>query len=139
VILEAATTYASDFILDNPNGKLNDGKSSPIGKWAKFTLQKSIIEKSRRKVVTYPIKFGKKPSGVWVEYEIIELMKAFELLKKAGAWFSIEPNILQELKDKNLPIKEQFQGEANVRLFLEENPTTTEYLFNKFKDILSTK
>jgi hypothetical protein len=62
-IFEYQKTYPGDYILDNPDGKLNDGKSTALGKMAKVVLAKSAVEKSRRLKIEYPIKFGRKPSG----------------------------------------------------------------------------
>ena len=134
VILEYQSSYNSDYILDNPTGKLNDGKSKPIGKWSKVLIQKSTAESSRKQLVKYPIKFGKKPSGIWIEQEIIDLIWAFELAKQKGPWITISEQLV---KDFGLP--EQLQGEVNFRKFLEGNPKITEKLFNHFKSLICHK
>ncbi len=136
-ILEYQSTYNGDIILDNPNGKLNDGKSKPVGKWCKVVLQKSAIEASRKQVIQYPIKFGKKPSGVWVEYEIIDSLLAWEKLKKAGAWMTFSDNLITELKEKNLELEKQHQGVEKLRKYLEENKSITDYLFENIKSTLT--
>lgn len=135
-ILEYQTTYNGDYILDNPSGKLNDGKSKSIGKWCKVQLQKSAIEASRKQIIQYPIKFGKKPSGIWLEYEIVDTMLAFELVKKAGAWLTISDTVVNDAKEKNLEIQKQHQGLDNLRKYLEENENIKSFLYDKLRNVL---
>lgn len=138
-ILEYESSFNGDYILDNPSGKLNDGKSKTVGKWSKVVILKSAIEASRRQRVTYPIKYGKKPSGIWTEYEVCDMLLAWNLIKKSGAWISVSPELIAELKENKLEFKEQHQGIDNLRKALEESQGVTSYLFNKFKALLTTE
>lgn len=135
-ILEFQTSYPGDYILDNPAGKLNDSKSKPIGKYCKVILQKSAMETSRKQLIQYPIKFGRKPSGIWLEYECLDMLLAFSLLEKKAAWLSWEESLFNELKaiDDNIP--QQIQGMDKTRQYLESQPKIVEYLVNKFKTTL---
>lgn len=135
-ILEFQASYPSDYILDNPSGKLNDGKSKPIGKYCKVILQKSAMETSRKQLIQYPIKFGRKPSGVWLEYECVDMLLAFNLLEKAGAWLSWDGSLYQELRNIDKDIPEKIQGLDKTRQYLESQPKITDYLVNKFKTTL---
>jgi hypothetical protein len=137
-ILEYQKTHNSDVILDNPSGKLNDGKSKPIGKWCKVQLQKSALEASRKQIIQYPIKFGKKPSGIWIEYELVDSLLAWGLIKKSGtAWLVFSDSLISELKEEKIEIEKQHQGGDKLRKYLEENPNITEFLVKKFKTVLS--
>lgn len=136
-IVEFNTSYPSDYILDNASGKLNDGKSKPIGKYCKVVLQKSAMEASRKQLIQYPIKFGRKPSGVWLEYECVDMLLAFSLLEKSGpAWLSWEKSIYDELKQIDKDVPEKIQGVDRTRQYLESQPKVTEYLIHKFKSTL---
>lgn len=135
-ILEYQRTYNGDYILDNPDGKLNDGKSKSVGKWAKVVIQKSAIEASRKQLIVYPIKFARKPSGIWTEYEIVDTLIGWELIKKAGAWLTCSQDLIKELADNKIELKEQHQGINNLRKYFEENPNITEFLYNKLKNTL---
>lgn len=137
-ILEYQRTYNSDYILDNPNGKLNDGKSKSVGKWAKVVLQKSALEASRKQMIIYPIKFAKKPSGIWLEYEICDMLLAWEFIKKAGAWITFSDSLIEEVKKAGLELEKQHQGMDNLRKYLEENENLTKFLFEKFKNVLGS-
>lgn len=130
-IFEYQRTFPSDFILDNPDGKLNDGKSKSIGKNAKVIIQKSAVEKSRKLKIEYPIKFGRKPSGVWLEYEVVLELMRMGLIEKNGSWLLFEKSLLAELKTTFPEIKEQLQGLNRFRIYLEENPELTKALYDK--------
>lgn len=136
-ILEFKATSDNDYILDNPSGKLKDGKSKSIGKFCKVVLEKSTREKSRKQLIQYPIKFGKRPSGVWVEQEIYDLLFNFDLVKSSGAWTYVKEELLSELKGNGLEVPEKFNGSQKLKDFLEESPQVTTYLYNKFKAFIS--
>ena len=136
-ILEFQNTYQNDYILDPPTGKLGDGKTKSIGKWAKVLLVKSTEETTRKQVITYPIKFGKRPSGIWLEYEVIDKLTMYERAIQKGAWISLDENLHAELVAAfNDEVPKQFNGINKFRQFLEENPDVTQFLFKKIKDIL---
>ncbi len=139
-IFEYSNSYNGDYILDNPKGKLNDGKTKTIGKWAKVAIQKSAIETSRKQLITYPIKFGKKPSGIWLEYEVTDMLLAWDLVKKIGnsAWLNFSDTILEEMKAEGFDTEKQHQGADNLRIYLEQNPLITNFLYKRLKDVLST-
>lgn len=136
-ILEYSPSFNTDYILDNPNGKLNDGKTKSIGKWAKVTIQKSAKETSKKQVISYPIKFGKKPSGIWLEYEISDMLLAWDLVKKSGAWMTFSESIVEQAKTSGVTIEPQHQGSNNLRLYLEQNSNVTEFLYKRLKEVLS--
>ena len=60
----------------------------------------------------------------------------WELAIAKGAWITIDDDLIKELADKKLELQKQHQGEEKFCNYLEENPNVTEYLFNKFKDVL---
>ncbi len=137
-ILMYQNTYDSDYILDNPKGKLKDGKSKSIGKYCKVALEKSAIEATRKTQIIYPIKFGKKPSGIWVEKEITDLLLAWNLITKAASgWLSFKPEIAAELKEIDPDLPEKIQGLDNLSDYFETKPELTTYLYNKFAKLLA--
>lgn len=136
-IFEFQKSFDSDYILDNPAGKMNDGKTKPIGKWAKIILQKSAVEASRKQKIVYPIKFGRKPSGIWLEYEIVNYLMMFSLVKQSGSWLIFSAETIASLKEAGLDIAEKIQGENNLRIYLEENPAIRDYFINKFRKVLA--
>ncbi len=135
-IISYEKSYSGDYILDNPSGKLNDGKSKPIGKFAKIILDKSAIESSKKQKIQYPIKFGRKPSGVWLEYEIIDVLLSFDLLKKAGAWLTVSDSIIIDAKEKGIEFEKQHQGIDKLRKYIEDNESIRDFLYNKVKNVL---
>lgn len=136
-ILEYSSSNLSDYILDNPSGKMNDGKSKAIGKYSKVMIQKSTTEATRKNLIQYPIKFGKKPSGIWVEYEILDCLLMWDLVVAKGAWITVDDSLIEELKNSNIEMPKQHQGRENFRKWLEENEVASKYLFNKLKAVQS--
>ena len=136
-ILEYSPTAMGDYILDNPSGKMNDGKTKSIGKYSKVMIQKSTSEATRKNIIQYPIRFGKKPSGIWVEYEILDCLLMWDLVVAKGAWITVDDSLIEELKAVEIEMPKQHQGRENFRKWLEENEQATKYLFGKLKAVQS--
>ena len=134
VMLNYETCFNGDFILDNPSGKFNDGKSKAIGQNVRVTMAKSIKEATKKKLITYPIKYGRKPSGIWVEREVGDIILSFDLVSKAGAgWMTVTPAFLEEMRKISPDVPEKVQGFENFYKIFEDRPELTSYLFKKFK------
>ncbi len=129
-ICEFKQRYARDLIP--PNSK------EPEGHWCKILFCKSSNEKTGVEV-KYPIKYGRTGGkSIWVEYEILNMLKTFDMIKPSRAWITVEKSFIDELSENNFEIPEKVQGEEAFRKLLEDNPDLTKYLFNKFKKILET-
>ena len=137
VIIQYESAFAGDFILDGV-GKFNDGKTKPIGQNVKVTMTKSIVEATRKTTVVYPIKYGRKPSGIWIEREIGDMVLAWGLAVKGGAWITFAPTLIKELAEADINIPDKVQGQDNLYALFEENEKLTKYLFEKFKILLNT-
>jgi hypothetical protein len=116
---------------------MNDGKTKSIGKYSKVMIQKSTSEATRKNIIQYPIKFGKKPSGIWVEYEILDCLLMWDLVVAKGAWITVDDSLIEELKTVAIDMPKQHQGRENFRKWLEENTDATKHLFNKLKAVQS--
>lgn len=141
VILQYEAAYNGDFILDNPKGKFNDGKTKPIGQEVRVTLVKSLLEATKKTMITYPIRHARKPSGIWTEREIGDLLLAWELVEKTGeasSWLAVSESLQSEVKEQiSLEMPKKIQGMEKVYAYLEENPALTTYLFKKFSDMMA--
>lgn len=135
LILEFSKTGNSNYIMDRDGGYFGDGKSKAIGKFTKITIQKTSVETSRKQVIQYPVKYGKKPCGVWVEREIVDLLLALEFISKRGAWLEFESSFREELIGKGFEVPEKFQGLNRLYEFMErdDNARLRDYLFAKLK------
>ncbi len=128
-ILEFQQRYKGDIIFGS------DGKT-PVGHWCKILFRKTTNEKTGTEV-KYPIKYGRtNGTSIWVEYEIIDTMLAWEMIVAKGAWVTVSDDIIKELKDNKLEIEKQHQGIDNFRKYLEDNKPISDYLFDKFKSVL---
>jgi len=130
-ILEFQQRWKGDLIFA---GAKQDG--NPVGHWCKIMFRKTTNEKTGREV-KYPIKYGRtNGTSVWVEYEIVDQLLAWEFAHAKGAWITMTDELVAELAAVDLVLPKQHQGEANLKNFLEENPKITSYLFNKFIGVL---
>ena len=126
-IMEFQQRWSKDYIYATTK---QDG--NPVGHWCKITFRKTPNEKSGREV-RYPVKYGRNNgSSIWVEYEIVDQLLAWEFAHAKGAWITITDELIKELADNGLEFPKQHQGEANLKNFLEEHQDITKYLFNKF-------
>jgi hypothetical protein len=135
-IFDFKSRIASDLILDDPNGRINDGKSKALGHNVRLTIRKSSNE-STFEEVEYPVKHGKRGGSIWVEREVGIWLIESELVKKKGAWISFDPKFKEELTLAKIEVPDQIQGEANFYELLENNQTLVTHCITKYKNIYS--
>jgi RecA/RadA recombinase len=117
---------------------ISDSKGNTIGHWAKIIFRKSPNEKEGKEI-RYPIRHNQKDgNSVWKEYEIADVLVSWEMLKKAGAWLSPAPELIEEVKTAtNREMPKQIQGQDNLMKYLESEPEVSNFLFKKFQLMLS--
>lgn len=133
-ILEFQQRYNDDIIWAGEKGK-----SDRLGHFCKITFRKSANEKTGV-TVGYPIKYGRTAgSSVWIEYEIIDmLLFKWNKAVKKGAWITIDDGLIAEIKkDIKEDMPKQHNGMNQLREYLEANPKITNYLFSRFKNIMT--
>jgi len=129
-ILEFQQRFQKDIIYAGADNK------TPIGHWCKIMFRKTPNEKTGTEV-RYPIKYGRENgNSIWIEYEIIEQLKAWEMIEAKTSWITICDDLLKELTEAGFQIEKQVQGIDNLRKILENNQDLTQYLFNKFSRII---
>lgn len=128
-----------DFILDSPNGKFNDGKSKVIGQNIRVTLNKTAMEESKKLTISYPIKYKRRPSGIWREREVGDSLMMWGLLEKSGSWFNFSEGCTIEAAKNGFDLSKKIQGMDNVYEFLSENPDICEYFYKYFVSIMSNQ
>lgn len=134
-ILEFEPRFGGDLILQDPNNKKIDlEKNPPIGHWAKVTIKKSPNEKTNLQI-PYPIRYGRKNgSSIWIEKELVDLLYAWEFVERSGAWVKPSEDFVELVKDIDVQVPENFQGEKALFKFIEENPALIKFLINYFKN-----
>jgi RecA/RadA recombinase len=137
-ILEFEPRFNGDLILQDPNNKRIDLEKNPaIGHWAKVTVKKSPNEKTNLQI-PYPIRYGRKNgTSIWVEKELVDLLYAWEFMNRSGAWVKPSDDFLELVKELNLEIPENFQGEKGLFKFIEDNPILIKFLTNYFKNSIN--
>ncbi len=134
VIIEYGASYPGDFILEGA-GKFGDGKTKVIGQNVRVTLNKSVIEATKKLPVQYPIKYGRKPSGIWVEREIADLLldPAAGLATRVGGWITFHPALVKDLKELGIEIPDKINGLDNLYSLFENNIKLADYMFGRMK------
>jgi RecA/RadA recombinase len=139
-----ALLHYSDWILEFQERHKKDSisrgtgsKEENIGHWCKVIFRKSPNEKTGT-LLRYPIRY-KRTDGksIWVEYEVVDMMLAWDMAAAKGAWVTISDDIIKEVEEKTkLEFKKQHQGMDNLCKYFEENKEIGKYLFYKFRDVL---
>lgn len=136
-IIQFEPRYNGDAILRNAAVKKMDSKTNPpIGHFAKVTIKKSPNEKTNT-TISYPIRYGQKGGkSIWIEKEIVDLLLAWEFVKKSGAWLSITEDFKEVLQDTDFDLPEKIQGENNLFKLIEGNEGFCEFLVSYFKNAI---
>lgn len=135
-ILQYLPRYQGDYILENPNEKPDPVSNKILGVWATVEIKKSAADTSGVKV-KIPIRKGRVGSAIWVEKEVVDMALAYDLIKRAGAWFSFDPELIKEAKEAGIEIKEKVQGLNGVYEYIETDKKLFEWLLAKFKKNLN--
>lgn len=136
-ILEFEERYTNDIMFTNPTATRLDDKGDPIGHYCKIKFRKSINEKTGASV-RYPIKYGRTDgNSVWVEREILDLMKLWGYTEQKGSWISIDPDLIEAMAKKKIECPEKVQGENNLVELVENNPKIKEFLHKHIKQELN--
>jgi RecA/RadA recombinase len=136
-IIQFEARNQGDLILEDPAAKPDAVKNKILGHWAKVIIKKSPNEKSNI-VVKYPIKYGRtNGTSIWREYEIADMLLAWQFVTKKGSWLTFDGAKIKEIKEKvKVDLPETIQGLDNLRKYLEDNKEVTDYFFNEFKKII---
>jgi RecA/RadA recombinase len=129
---------AGDFILDPPSGRFNDGKTKTIGQNIRVTFNKTAVEASKKMTITYPILYGRRPSGIWREREVGDLLIMWEMLSKSGSWFSFKEDVILSAEKEGIVISaNKIQGMDSIYKYLEENPKVCDYFYALFLKMMT--
>jgi RecA/RadA recombinase len=139
-ILEFEPRFKGDLILQNPSDKTIDvQKNPPVGHWAKVTVKKSPNEKTNL-TIPYPIRYGRTGGkSIWIEKEIVDLLLAWEMVMKGGAWFSPSEDFLELLTQNGLSFPEKVHGESNLFKTIEEDKALLEFLIKYFRNMIGNE
>jgi RecA/RadA recombinase len=138
-ILEYEPRFKADWILKNPSDKTVDPDKNPlIGHWAKVTIKKSPNEKTNM-TFSYPIRYGQvNGKSIWIEKELVDMLLAWEMVEKNGAWYKFSEEFKQLSEDNEITLEQNtFQGESKLFEFLESNEKLKKFLIKYFQDLVN--
>lgn len=137
-VFEMGQRYNGDYILEDENAKPDPVKNKIVGIWATYNIKKSGTDVSGIRIKV-PIKKGRVGCAIWVEKEVVDMAMSFDLVKRSGAWFSFDTNIIKEAKEAGIAIKEKVQGLNGLYEYIENERAVFEFLLTKFKRVLNTE
>lgn len=130
-ILEFQERYTNDIIYPNSSASKIEDKGDPIGHICKIIFRKSVNEKTGG-VVRYPIRYGQKDgNSIWVEREILDMMKLWGYIEQKGAWISFDQEIIDLAKDQGIECPEKIQGENKLVDFIDQNKEFTKFMLSQ--------
>lgn len=137
-----AILHYSDWILEfqprwSKDSIMSTDKKEKLGHHCKVVFRKSPNEKTGVEV-KYPIRYGREDGkSIWVEYEIVDMLLSWTLAVAKGAWITVSDDLIDEVKKetkKEMP--KQHHGMDRFYQYFEENKEVSQYLYEKFKNIL---
>lgn len=135
-VLEFQARNASDMILEDPTQKFDIIKNKYVGHEVRIKVKKSVNETTGTEI-KYPIRYGAVgKSSVWVSREIGDMLLAFEMVKRGGAWLTFTEEFRKDCLDNGFEVPEKMQGLDNFYSFLEKDQAFLDYLYAKIKNIL---
>lgn len=136
-IIEFEPRFNKDIILQNPSIKKMDAQTNPsIGHFAQVTVKKSPNEKTNAKI-SYPIRYGRSGgNSIWIEKEVVDLLYAWEFVKKSGSWYKTTEEFKELLAENKLEFPESLQGETNVFKTIEDDARLSAFLVSYFKNAI---
>lgn len=135
-IFEFEGRYQKDWILQDPDQRYDEKKNKIIGHEVRITIKKSPNEKTNT-VISYPIKYGRKNgTSIWRERELRDLLFENGQFVKSGAWTTVDPSVIKQLKELKIECPEKFQGRDSILEFMEKSPEFVEYWYKRFKAAL---
>lgn len=111
--------------FDEKGFGVNKTYATPIGNRVLVHIEKSKVFPMNRKEGQYDLRYE---TGIDRVGSIIDTASKYELINKAGAWFSvIDPNTHQVMIDDNEQ-EIKFQGKDRLREYLNNSPEIVEWL-----------
>jgi len=74
-----------------------------------------------------------------IEKEIVDLLLAWELVIKGGAWYTPSEEFLSLLSEAGLPPLDKVQGENNLFKIIEEDEKLLKFLVSYFKKLVQNE
>ena len=133
-ICEFQERYTGDIMFTNPSATKLEDKGDPIGHYCKIIFRKSVNEKTGAQV-KYPIRYGRKDgNSIWIEKEVIDLMKNWGFIEQKGAWLSFDEEMLKHLEKEGFDLPEKIQGEQKLLDIIEKDLKLSSFLYNFIKN-----
>lgn len=120
-------TFQKGSLLDEAGTEQKKSYERPQGNLVWVRIQKTKVCKPDRRVGYYTLSYD---YGVDVVADIVPLAVEYDIIKKAGSWYSVvDPYTGEVVTDENGEIV-KFQGMANLMSYLRENKEVYNFIYN---------
>lgn len=120
-------TFQKGSLLDEAGTEQKKSYERPQGNLVWVRIQKTKVCKPDRRVGYYTLSYD---HGVDVVADIVPLAVEYDIIKKAGSWYSVvDPYTGEVVTDENGEVV-KFQGMANLMSYLRENKEVYNFIYN---------
>lgn len=136
LIIDIKPLWTDLYIFENPAASKIEDKGKRLGHYCLMEFKKTMNEKTGQKI-QIPIRYGQKADkSIWGAVEFYDLCLEWELLKKAGAWFTFDPSVKEIFDKAGIEFKDKFQGQTQVMEFLNSNEALVQAGLDKFRAMI---
>lgn len=134
-VFSYAPRYMGDYICEDESAKPDTFKNKILGVYATVEIKKSGTDVTGSKV-KIPIRKGRIGCAIWGEKECVDYMLGFGLIKRSGAWYSIDKNLTEQAKVEGIEFKDQYQGLQSIYSMMESDKKAFNWLYTKIKNTI---
>ena len=122
--------------IDESGEEQKKSYETPQGNIVLVHVNKTKVFKPDRRVGFYTLSYD---HGIDVVLDLFDVAVTYDIIAKAGSWFTIiNPDTKEALLDADGEMI-KFQGKANMRSFLRENPEVFEFIYDYINSRVSNK
>lgn len=126
-------TFQKGSLLNEVGEEQKKSYDRPQGNLVWVRIQKTKVCKPDRRVGFYTLSYD---YGVDVVADMIPLAVEYDIIKKAGSWYSVlDVNTGEVLSEEGTPIK--FQGMVNLMEYIRQHQEVYDYIYNYINNAAS--
>ena len=125
--------FAKGDFIDKEGNKLNRSCEEPKGNKVLVSIVKTKVDKPDRKVGFYTLMYD---YGIDEISDLVDVAIKYDIIHKAGAWFSIVDIDTGEIMTDENGETLKFQGQSSLVNFIKENKVIYEEIKSKVYDCI---
>lgn len=137
-VLEYGIRNEGDYLLEDPEARVDPVKNQIVGNKAKVKIIKSATGETGNPI-EIPIKRGRVGNAIWTEREIPDFLQAYQLVvkeKPGSSWLKFDETFIKEAKAAGVTLKDKVNGLGQLNDYIESDRVVFEWLHTKFRKML---